>query len=180
MRQTKWLSAMVAMVLLASSAAAADTVAGGKVKSINAANKSFVLTDSADKDHTFKLGDHLVVNRSGKESKSDLKAGDPISVCYDKGILSWTAHYILVQEGKSKNCELIRGNVKGYDTEKKEMTFTNEVKKDSTYSIGKAMVRVNMEDAGIDSIKTGDHALIIVDTVDGKTTLRSVMVHRAK
>ena len=135
----------------------------------------------SDKDHTFKLGDHLVVNRSGKESKSDLKAGDPISVCYDKGILSWTAHYILVQEGTAKDSELIRGNVKGYDAETKELSFTNEAKTDATYSVGKAMVRLNMEDTKIENIKIGDHALLIVNTVKGGTpTLQSVMVDRAK
>jgi Cu/Ag efflux protein CusF len=175
-----WLSATLAIALLASTAAAADTVASGKVKSINAENKTFVLTDSADKDFTFKLGENLVVNRGHKESKSDLKAGDAINVSYDKGILTWTANYILVQEGTSKNCELIRGNVKGYDVEKKELTFTNEVKKDSTYAMGKAMVRVNMEDTKIGDIKIGDHALLIVNTTEGKSTLTSVMVQRAK
>lgn len=179
MHLTKWLSATLAIALLASTAAAADTVASGKIKSINADNKTFILTDSANKDFTFKVGENLVVNRAGKESKSDLKAGDPISVCYDKGIISWTAHYVLVHEGKS-NCELIHGNVKAYNAEKKEMTFTNEIKKDSTYSMGKAMVRVNMEDTKIENVKIGDHALLIVDTVDGASTLRSVMVGRAK
>jgi hypothetical protein len=37
-----------------------------------------------------------------------------------------------------------------------------------------------MADAKIESIKIGDHALIIVDMVEGKSTLRSVMVDRAK
>ena len=176
---TKWLSATLAITLLASTAAAADTVASGKVKSINAGNKTFVLTDSADKDFTFKLVDNLVVNREGKESNSGLKIGDAISVCYDKGTFTWTAHYILVQEGTYKNSELVRGNIKGYDADTKELTFTNEGKKDSTYSMGKAMVRLNMEGAKIENVKIGDHALIIVDTVEGKTTLRSVMVDRA-
>ena len=177
-----WLSATLAIALMASTAAAADTVAGGKIKSINADNKTFVLTDSVNKDFTFKIGDNLIVNRGGKESRSDLKAGDVINVGYKKGIIFWTAHYILVQEGATKNCELIRGNVKGYDAEKKELTFTNtdEIKKDSTYSVGKAMVRLNMEDAKVESIRIGDHVLIIVDTVDGKSTLRSVMIERAK
>jgi Cu/Ag efflux protein CusF len=177
---TKWLGATLAIALLASTAAAADTVAGGKIKSIDADNKTFVLTDSNDKDFTFKLGDRLVVNRAGKESKSDLKAGDAIDVCYDKGAVTWTAHYILVQEGTSKNSGLIRGNVKSYDADKRELTFTNEVKKDSTYPIGKALLRVNMQDAEIGSVKIGDHALLIVDTVEGKSTLQSVMVDRAK
>jgi Cu/Ag efflux protein CusF len=175
----KWISATTLVALMANTAAA-DTVASGKIKSINPDNKTFVLTDSADKDHTFKLGDKLVVNREGKESKSDLKAGDAVNVCYDKGVFTWTAHYILVQEGTSKNSQLIRGNVKGYDGDKKELTFTNELKKDSTYLMGKAIVRFNMEDSKIENVKIGDHALLIVDTVAGKSTLQSVMVDRAK
>jgi hypothetical protein len=179
-RITKWLSTTLVIALLANTAMAADTVAAGKIKSINADNKTFVLTDSADKDFTFKLSGDLVINREGKESKSDLKAGDPVSVCYDKGLISWTARYILVQEGTAKDSELLRGNVKGYDVDKKELTFTNEGKKDATYAMGKALVRVNMEEAKIDSIKIGDHALLIVNTIKGETTLRSVMVDRAK
>jgi len=179
---TKWLSATMAIALLASSAAAADSVASGKVKSINADDKTFVLTDSAAKDFTFKLGDHAIVNRAGKESKNGLKAGDSINVCYnyEKGASPWTAHYILVQEGTSKHSKLIRGSVKNYDADKKELTFTNEIKKDSTYPIGKAMVRRNMEDTTIENVKTGDHALLIVNTIEGRSTLQSVMVDRAK
>ncbi len=178
MCSTKLLGATLAIALLAGHAAAADTVASGKIKSINAENKSFVLTDSANKDFTFKLGDNLTVNRLGKESKSDLKAGDAISVCYDKGILHWTANYILVQEGTSKNFELREGTVKGYDPAKKELTFTNEDKKDSTYPIGNAVVRLNMTESPIANVKIGDHALLIVDVVAGKSTLQSVMVNR--
>jgi Cu/Ag efflux protein CusF len=176
----KWLVATFAVVLLAGTAAAADTVSGGKIKSINADNKTFVLTDSAGKDFTLTLADNAVINRAGAESKGNLKAGDAINVCYDKGLVTWTAHYILVQEGKSLNDELIRGSVKGYDADKKELSFTNEEKKDSIYSLGRAMVRFNMEDAKIDGVKIGDHALLIVNTVDGKPTLRSVMVDRPR
>lgn len=177
---TKWVSATVAIVLVAGIAAAADTVASGKVKSINADSKTFVVTDAAGKDNTFKLGDNLIVNRAGTESKSDLKAGDAVNICYDKGTFTWTAHYVLVQEGVSKSSQLIRGNVKSYDAAKKELTFTNEVKKDSTYSMGKAMVRLNMEDSKIDNVKIGDHALLIVDMIDATPTLRSVMIERVK
>lgn len=180
MRHTKWFSATLAIALMASTAAAADLVSSGTVKSIDAEKKTFVLTNSGT-DNTFKLSENVVVNRAGKEGKSDLKAGDTVYVGYDKGILTWTANYILVQEGKSKHCELIRGTIKSYDTETKQLAFTSDVKKDSTYAVGTAMVRVNMEDAKIDSVKIGDHALLIVDCTDkGTPTLRSVMVERAK
>lgn len=177
---SKWLSASLAIAVLASTVAAADTVSNGKVKSINPDNKTFVLTDSAGKDFTIKLGDNLIVNREGKETKSDLKAGDVVDVCHDSGVFSWTAHYILVQEGTAKNSGLIRGNVKGYDADKKELTITNENKKDSTYPMGKAMVRLNMEAAQIEALRIGDHVLLIVDTIEGTPVLRSVMVDRAK
>ena len=180
MRLSKWTSGTLAIALLASTAAAADTVASGKVKSIDVDSKTFVLTDAAGKEHTFKLGDTVVVNREGKESKSGLKSGDALHICYDKGDSAWTAHYILVQEGASKNSELIRGKVKSYDADKQELTFTNQVNKDSTYSMGKATVRLNMEDAKIENVKIGDQALLIVNTVEGTPTLRSVMVDRAK
>ena len=179
MCHTKWLCATLVIALTASTAAAADTVASGKIKSINADNKSFVLTDSAGKDFTFKIGDNLVVNRGGKENKSDLKAGDSIYVSYDKGLLTWTADYILVQEGASKNWELIRGTIKGFDPAKQVLTFTNEEKRDSTYALGKATVRLNMQDSTMSNVRIGDRALLIVEGAGANATLRSVMVDRA-
>jgi Cu/Ag efflux protein CusF len=177
---TKAFSGILAIAILAGTAAAAESVASGKIKSINADNKTFILTDAADKDFTIGFGDNLVVNRAGMESKSDLKAGDAINVCYDKGILTWTAHYILVKAGTSKNCELIHGSFKGYDAAKKELTFTNDAKKDCTYPMGSAKVRVNMADSTVQNLTIGDHVLLIVDTVDGKSALHSVMAEHAK
>jgi len=177
---SKWISATLAIALMAGSAAATDTVASGKVKSINSASKTFVFTDTADKDFTFKLGDKMIVNRAGKESASDLKVGDVVDVCYDSGLLSYTTHYVLVKEGASKGCGLIRGHVKSYNPDKNELTFTSEYKKDATYPMGKAVVRFNMENAKIENIKIGDNALLIVDMESGKAILQSVMVDRAK
>ena len=175
---TKWTSATLAIALLAGNVAGADTVTGGKIKSIDADAKTFVMTDSADKDHTFKLGDNFVVNRAGKESKGTVAAGDTIHVSYERGPLDWTAHYVLVQDGNSKTCGLICGSVKSYDADKKELTFTNSEGKTSTYPMGNAMVRLNMADIKIETVKNGDQALIIVDTIDAKPTLRTVIVNR--
>ncbi|CAN5614885.1 hypothetical protein BH11PLA2_BH11PLA2_51540 [soil metagenome] len=177
---TKCLVATAMIALMVVPALAGYTVVAGKIKSLDAENKTFILTDLAEKDHTFKIGDALVVNRAGKEGKSDLKTGDTINLCYDKGTLSWTAHYILVQEGNDTKSTLMRGSVKGYDESKKELTITSDAKEDTTYPSGKTMVRVNMEGVNIDTVKIGDHALFLLDVIDGKTTLRSVMIDRAK
>jgi hypothetical protein len=115
---SKWISAVVGIIFLASPAIAADGIAAGKIKSIDADKKAFVVTDAAGRDNTFKLGDNVMINRGGKESKNNLNAGDPVNICYDKGVLNWTANYILVQEGDSKNCALMHGTFKGYDDDK--------------------------------------------------------------
>ena len=175
---SKWISATMALALMTGTAAAADKVASGKVKSINADNKTFVLTDSGDKDHTFHFGDKVVVNRAGKESKSDLNAGDAVNVCFDKGVLTWTAHYILVQEGDSKNLGLAHGTFKSYDAAKKEFSFTDESGKDCTYAMGNAKVRLNNEDSKVENMKIGDKILAIVETIADKATLKSLMVER--
>jgi Cu/Ag efflux protein CusF len=170
-----WFSAMAAVVMLAGPAVAEDAISAGKVKGVNAEKKDFVLTDSAGKDWTIKLGDDVVINRGGKDSQSDLKAGDAVNVCYDKGILTWTAHYILVQEGNTKNCELVHGTLKNYDVDKKEVTFTDHREKDWTFPMGSATVRLNKHDSKIEDIKIGDRALGIVEKDGDTTTLKCLM-----
>jgi Cu/Ag efflux protein CusF len=171
----KWVGAAAVIGFLAGSATAADTLAAGKVKSVNADNKEFVLTDSAGKDFTFKLADNVVINRGGKESPSDLKADDAVSVCYDKGLRTWTANYILVKEGDTKDCQLVQGKFKNYDADKKEFTFTDGLGKDWTNAMGESKVRLNMQDSKIEDVKIGDTVLAIVDQVGDKTTLKCVM-----
>ena len=178
MNFSKWFSALAAFVLLAGSAVAGDAIAAGKVKGIHADKKEFVLTDdSAGKDWTFKLSDTVIINRGGKESQSDLQAGDPVNVCYDKGLVTWTAHYILVQEGDAKNRELMHGTVKNYDADKEEVTFTDQAK-DWTFPMGYAKVRLNGKDSKIRDIKIGDKALAIVEKIGEVTTLKCLMIER--
>jgi len=171
----KWVGVAAVIGVLAGSAAASDGLSAGKVKSVNADNKAFVLTDSAGKDFTIKLADNVVINRSGKESASDLKADDSVSVCYEKGLRTWTAHYILVKEGDTKDSQLVQGAFKSYDADKKEFTFTDSQGKDWTNAMGESKVRLNMQDSKIEDVKIGDTILAIVDQVGDKTTLKCVM-----
>jgi len=169
--------AMVVGVLLAGPALG-ETISAGKIKTILADKKEFVLTDAAGKDWMYKLADNVVINRGGKESKSDLTAGDPVNVMYDKGLLTWTAHYILVQEGATKDCELVCGTVKSYDVDKKQLSFTDEHAKSWTFDMCDAKVRLNKEASKIEGLKIGDHALLVVEKVGDKAMLRSLMAER--
>ncbi len=179
MNVMKWVGVVAVIGFLAGSATAANDIAAGKVKSVNAENKEFVLTDSAGKDWTIKFADNMVINRGGKEGTNDLKAEDSISVCYEKGLRTWTAHYILVKEGDTKDCQLVQGTFKNYDADKKEFTFTDSQGKDWTNAMGEAKVRLNMQDSKIDDAKIGDTILAIVEQIGDKTTLKALMVRRS-
>ena len=175
-----WGSALAVLFLLAGTAMGSEALATGKIKGINANKSDFVLTDSAGKDVTLKLGDTVVVNRGGTEGKSDLKAGDAVNVSYDKGLLTSTAKYILVQEGDSKNWDLAQGSFKSYDAAKKEILCTDAQGKDCTYAMGHAKVRMNKKEAKVEDIKIGDRVLMILQTAGEKKTLQALMFERKK
>jgi Cu/Ag efflux protein CusF len=175
---SKWAGVLVAIVVLAGPAAAADAVAAGKVKTMDSVKKEVVLTDSAGKDATFKFGDNLIINRDGKESPSDLKVGDAVNVCYDKGLVTWTAHYILVQEGDSKKCWLVHGTVKSFDADKNELALTDSNGKDMTCATGTAKVRLNKEDSKLAIVKIGDKCLAVLEPVGEKAILKSLIIER--
>jgi len=175
---SKWFSAAAAIVLLSGTAMAADAIATGKIKSVIADKKEFILTDVAGKDFTFAFGDNLLINRGGKETKSDLNAGDPVSILYDKGLVTWTASYILVQDGDNKNCVLAHGKFKAFDADKKQFSLTDDAGKDATFHMNDAKVRLNKEPSKIEDIKIGDKILIVAEKDGDKMTVKSVIVER--
>jgi hypothetical protein len=175
---SKWVIASAACVLVAGTASAANILSSGTVKSVNADRREFVLTDSAGKDATFKLGTDVVINRGGKEGTDDLKTDDLVSVCHAKGGLKPTVHYVLVKEGDTKECKLMHGTFKNYNADRKEFTNTEMGGKDKTYAIGAATVRLNMRDSRFEDIKVGDDTLVIICSDGDKMTLNALMVTR--
>jgi len=173
-----WGTAILAVFVLASAVSAAESIAAGRVKGVDADKKEFVLTDAANKDFTFKLSDRTIMNRGGTESQSDLSAGDSIYVCYDKGLLTWTAKYVLIREGDSKNWELAHGKLKGYEGEKQRFTYTDDDGKDTTYSAAFVRVWVNNREVEFNDLKIGDSVLLIVAREGDKTSPISLMCER--
>jgi hypothetical protein len=107
----------------------ADTIIDGKIKSIDADKLKVVLTALQGKDHTLKLDNKVTVNRGGKESSGGLKEGDMVCLCYDSGVVNDTIRYVVVQEGDTKNCHLMRVTIKGYDAAKKQLSVTDVAEK---------------------------------------------------
>jgi len=176
----KWVGVVAVVGLLANSARAENSLTIGKVKSVNADNKEFVLTDNTGKDFAIKLAEDVVINRGGTESGTGLKADDSVHICYEKGQKELTAHYILVKEGDTKDCQLVDGTFKSYDADRKEFTFTDGQGKDWTHAMGGASVRMNMQDSKIENVKNGDHTLAVVEQVGDKRTVKAVMANRGK
>jgi len=174
----KWFGALATMVLLAGTAVAADAVAIGKIKEVSADKKTVVVAEADGKDYTFKLDDNAVINRGGRESKSDLNVGDAVNVLFDKGVVTSTARYVLVQEGDSKNWVLVHGTFKSYDADKKQFGFTDANGKDAIFAMGDAKVRLNKEAGKVEDLRIGDKTLLILDKAGDKTTLKSVMIER--
>jgi len=169
---------MVAIVLLAGIASAGDTISSGKVKAVHSDKQEFVLTDAGGKNWTFKLSPDVIINHGGKESKSDLNPDDHVTVCYDKGTFTWTAHYILVRKDDSKNWKLVQGTFKGYDTDKKQLAFTDAGGQNLTFAWGDGKVRLNHDYTSVDNIKIGDKGLFILAKNGDVTTLKAVILER--
>jgi len=170
---------ILATLLLLVGAAAATDIGAGRIKGVNADKKEFVLTDADGKDFTFKMSDKTIINRGGKETKSDLSIDDVVYVQYEKGVLTWTARYVLVQEGDSKNWELHQGKLKMYDAEKENFTYTTDDNKDLTYSAFGARAWINNKECSFDDLKIGEKVLLIVDREKTKLSLKWVMVERS-
>ncbi|HLA83292.1 MAG TPA: hypothetical protein VJL29_00745 [Thermoguttaceae bacterium] len=178
-RFAKSISILAVLFLLAGTAMGSEALATGTIKGVDADAKTFILTDSTGRDVTFTFGDMVVVNRGGTESKGDLKTGDAVHVSYDKGLMTSTAKYILVQEGDSKKWELTQGSFKSHDAATKEIVCTDAQGKDHTYALGDAKVRMNMKEAKVEDIKIGEQVLcIILEPEENKTTLQALMFER--
>jgi len=176
----KWVSAMAAVALLAGPTLAGEALASGKIESVNADKKEFVLTAADGKNNTFALGEDYLINRAGKEGKfSELKDGDDVSVLYDKGVLTWTAEYILVHEGDHKKCELGQGNLKSWDADKKRLTLTGFDNKDYTFEVGgSSQVQLGGKPSAVDELKLGDRATVIFLRDGDKMTIMQMVTTR--
>jgi Cu/Ag efflux protein CusF len=86
-RMPKWIVPILALAVvvgLTGALLAAET-AKGKIKSVNADKKEFVVTDKNDKDLTFQMDVAGKITLADKEVKLDeLKKGDEVEIKYEK------------------------------------------------------------------------------------------------
>jgi len=167
-RLPKWLPVVLCfafLVGLTARACGAEATARGKVKSIEAEKKQFVLTDLNGKDWTFTVADNTIFRSAEKEAKfNDLKPGDDVSIVYDKGITQFTAQYILNHQGDTKGLEVGYGALKHYDADKKQLVLTDPNGKDWTFQMSDdAKIRLSDKEAKPADLKLGDRATVVYE-----------------
>ena len=158
--------------------AAAESIAVGKIKSVELEKREFVLTDEMGKDRTVKYDEDTVINRGGRDGQSDLKVNDTVCTYYETAGLLWRANYVLVQEGESKNWSLAHGNVKSYDAEKKELTYTDDKGRNWTYSSVNVSVFINRTQSKVESVKVGERVMALLQKAGDRTTLKNLYITR--
>jgi Cu/Ag efflux protein CusF len=165
-RLPKWLPVVLCFALLVgltTRAYGAEATARGKIKSIEAEKKQFVLTDLNGKDWTFTLAENPIIRSAEKEGKfTDLKPGDDVSIVYDKGLTQFTAQYILSHQGDTKGLEVGFGSLKTFDADKKQLVLTDPNGKDWTFKMADdAKIRLADKEAKPNDLKLGDKMTVV-------------------
>jgi Cu/Ag efflux protein CusF len=182
-RLPKWLPVVLCFALLVGLTArayGAEATARGKIKTIEAEKKQFVLTDLNGKDWTFTLADNAVVRSADKDTKfTDLKAGDEVSIVYDKGITQFTAQYILDHKGDNKGLEVGFGSLKLFDADKKQLVLTDPNGKDWTFQMADgAKIRLADKEAKPADLKLGDKMTVVFEKKGNELTIQDVHANR--
>jgi Cu/Ag efflux protein CusF len=182
-RLPKWLPVVLCfafLVGLTARACGAEATARGKIKSIEAEKKQFILTDLNGKDWTFTVGDNALVRSADKEAKfTDLKAGDDVSIVYDKGVTQFTANYILNHQGDTKGLEVGYGSLKHFDADKKQLVLTDPNGKDWTFLMEDgAKIKVSDKEAKPADLKLGDKLTVVYEKKGNDLAVQDILANR--
>jgi Cu/Ag efflux protein CusF len=182
-RLPKWLPVVLCFALLigfTTRAWGAEATARGKIKSIEAEKKQFILTDLNGKDWTFTLADDTIIRSGDKEAKfTDVKPGDDVSIVYDKGLTQFAAKYILDHQGDTKGLEVGFGSLKTFDPDKKQLVLTDPNGKDWTFKMADdAKVRLADKEAKPNDLKLGDKMTVVYTKQGNDLTVQDVHANR--
>src|SRR5262249_55569962 len=132
-RQPNWLHLSLALALVL--VVASPGFATVKIKSISADQKQLTVTDKDGKDWTYHAADNVKVfmpdNKEGK--LGDLKAGQNISLLWEKRGDQFFTNAILLQEGDLKDAQLAQGTVKKVNAGDNQVMVTDRDNKEFTY-----------------------------------------------
>jgi Cu/Ag efflux protein CusF len=177
-RQSKWLPLSLALALLVLFASPALAV---KVKSVAADQHQITVTDQNNKDFTYTLVDGAKIFLSnGKEGKlGDLKAGENVSLLWEKRGDKYFANAIMQQEGELKDAILTEGTVKRVNADQHEVIVTDSNNKDWTYHLNdKGQVSVGTKTGKLSDLKDGDKIILVYEKKGDRLMVRDICTSR--
>ena len=156
MKQFKWIGAILAVamvVVLVSPVFAIE--ARGRIKSIDNDKNEMTMTTSDNKTLTFRFKEDVKVKlNDGNKKLSDLKAGDEVTVTYERVGENLNVSQIVARRGQ--NIEAT-GTVKSIDTAKKEFSMSTDDNKTLKFRFNDDVkVQLNDKTGKLSDMKVGD------------------------
>src|SRR5262249_37627162 len=151
---------MMARDIHAGQPARTAEVAQGRIQQVSADQKQFTLRDQNNKDWTFHFGRDAKVRLNDKDSRAaDLKAGDEVTILYEKQGDMLTAWDILGSRGVGQAAEVARGEIKSVSPDKQQLILKDRSGKERAFQVSRdAKVRVNNQDRNLADLKAGESA----------------------
>jgi hypothetical protein len=168
----------ILLLLFSKSSQGAESILAGKVKTVDLAKHEFVLVETSGKERQIKLDENVVVNRGGRDGTTELKAKDAAMVHCDTSAVTWTATYILVQDGETANWSLDRGNIEKYDSESKQISYADEQGRSYRFSTMGAKLYINRVESKFESVKIGEPVLALLKKAGDQPTLKAMYITR--
>jgi hypothetical protein len=178
-RHSNWLHLSLALALAL--VMASPSLATVKVKSVAANQHQIVVTDKDGKDWTYTVTDGAkIFLANGKEGKlSDLKAGEEVTLLWEKRADKYFTNAILQQEGDLKDAMLANGTVKRVNADQNEIIVTDDKDKEWTYHLSdNGKVSVGAKTSKLADLKDGDKAILVYEKKGERYTLRDICVDR--
>jgi Cu/Ag efflux protein CusF len=178
-RQPKWLHLSLALALVV--VVASPALATVKIKSVSPDQKQLVVTDKDGKDWTYHATDNMKIFMPGnKEGKlSDLKAGEDISLLWEKRGEQFFADAILLQQGDLKDAMLAQGTVKKVDASNNQVMVTDRDNKEWTYHFtDKGRVTLGTKQGKLSDLKDNDKVIVVYEKKGDQYLVRDICAER--
>jgi hypothetical protein len=176
-RQPKWLPLSLAIILVVASPALAMV----KIKSVAADQKQITATDKDGKDWTFTATDNVKIflpdNKGGKVS--DLKAGQEITLLWEKRGEHLFTNAILLQEGDLKDAHLAAGTIKKVNAGRNRIMVADPDNKQFTYHFAdNGKVTLGTKTGKLSDLKDGDKVIVVYEKKSDQFMARDICVER--
>jgi hypothetical protein len=171
------LAPLAVLAAAADPAAAAEKPARGTVKSVAADLRQISVTDANGKLWTYQVLEPAAFfnTRAVTPRLADFRAGDDVTVLWEKRGDKLVASAVLLHEGDFKNSDLAEGTVTSVAPDSNQLTVTDSAGKAWTYHLtDSSKLALNNRGAKLGDFKAGEHVTIAWDKTSGRYTIMAM------